>query len=536
MSEHVDVLIVEDSPDDAELMARALRRSGFDPSVHRVDTAPALAAALAARSWHVILADYRMPAFSGHEALAMVQEAGVDIPFILVSGTLGEEMAVAMMKAGAHDFVLKHNLGRLGAAVGRELREAEVRRRRRWADTALEILAESARLSAEGLDVEAIVQRAAAVPVPRLADWCIVYARQWTALGHVRAVAATPAIDQDALVELADGYPPEREDHDPWLGVAQRARSPVLLGTVEDAELARITRDARHAQLLQRLAAHSLMVIPEIVGERVAGVLVLGARTPGRYGAADLAIASDVGGRVALVLENARLTREREEFISTAVHEIKTPIAVIKTAVQLVQQLSPEESCRRVPDLIARLMRQASRLDRLVTEVLEVSRLDLKRLTLVRRSTDLAALVERVVAEMRDISRDHALVIRRNDPITLEADPDRIEQVLANLVANAVKYSPAATEVEIESRRTAEEAVVSVRDHGIGIPRDKQPSIFERFFRAHVGTRYEHASSLGVGLYLSREFVNRHGGKIWFESEEGAGSTFAFSLPLTEAA
>jgi two-component system, OmpR family, phosphate regulon sensor histidine kinase PhoR len=182
------------------------------------------------------------------------------------------------------------------------------------------------------------------------------------------------------------------------------------------------------------------------------------------------------------------------------------------------------------------LNRQCNRLDRLVTEVLEVSRLDLKRLKLNPRATDLAALVERVVGEMRDVGPRHDLVIQRNDAVTLTIDPDRIEQVLTNLLANAIKYSQPGSQVEVQSRRERSSVVVSVRDRGIGIPPDKQARIFERFYRAHVGTRYEHASSLGVGLYLSREFVERHGGRMWFESSEGIGSVFCFSLPLQEAA
>ena len=169
-----------------------------------------------------------------------------------------------------------------------------------------------------------------------------------------------------------------------------------------------------------------------------------------------------------------------------------------------------------------------------MTEVLEVSRLDLERLTIKPRPTDLAALVERVVREMRDVGPRHELAIVRNDAVTISVDPDRIEQVLTNVIGNAIKYSPPGSTVEIESRRERSAVVVSVRDRGIGIPRDKQARIFERFYRAHVGTPYEHASSLGVGLYLSREFINRHGGEMWFESREGAGSVFGFRLPLEE--
>src|SRR5687768_2226262 len=125
------ILLVEDSEDDARLLIRELKRYGFDPNIRRVETAEAMIAALDETEWDMILADYRLPRFSGPRALEIVRERGLDLPFILVSGTVGEEKAVAAMKAGAHDFLLKGSLLRLGAAVTRELREAEVRRERR---------------------------------------------------------------------------------------------------------------------------------------------------------------------------------------------------------------------------------------------------------------------------------------------------------------------------------------------------------------------------------------------------------------------
>jgi len=128
----LQVLIVEDSADDATLLEIELGRAGYEPRCHRVDTAQAMAAALESQSWDLIVADYRMPRFNGLAALALVKEKGLlDVPFIIVSGLITDADAVAAMKAGAHDYVMKDNLARLGAAVDRELREAEVRRQRR---------------------------------------------------------------------------------------------------------------------------------------------------------------------------------------------------------------------------------------------------------------------------------------------------------------------------------------------------------------------------------------------------------------------
>lgn len=532
MGKPLAVLMVEDSADDALLVTRELTRSGFELRTRRVDTAEAMAAALREEAWDLVLADYRMPKFAGPLALEIVKQSGLDVPFILVSGAVGEEAAAAMMKAGARDFVLKDRLGRLGAAVARELQEAELRRRRRWADAALEVLAEAGRMLVEAPDFAAVVNRAARLAIPRLADWCIAYAYDRDSLSDAIATASSEGVDRDALDRLAHDYPPLPNAADPWFGEAVRNRKPTLLAAITDDALARLARDAGQLELLTRLSPRSLMFVPQTSHDKLVGVLVFAARRAGRFSEMDLGVAKEIGDRVALIVENTRLSRSREEFLSTAIHEIKTPIAVIKAGVQLLQVLRPEERDRKLPDYLARLDRQCNRLIRLVTEVLEVSRLDMKRTTLARRPTDIAALIERVVDEMRAIGQRHELVIRRNDPVTANVDPDRIEQVVVNLLGNAVKYSSGGV-VEIESRREGDSVVVSVRDRGIGIPRDKQARIFERFYRAHAGTRYEHTSSLGVGLYLSHEFVVRHGGKMWFESEEGVGSTFSFSLPLT---
>src|ERR687898_2624661 len=132
------VLLVEDSEDDALLLMRMLRRGGYDPAWERVDTAAAMEAALDGHSWDLVISDHSMPAFSSSAALGLLRRKGfVDLPFIIVSGQIGEDAAVAAMKAGAHDYLMKDNLARLNSAIERELREADVRREHRWTETAL---------------------------------------------------------------------------------------------------------------------------------------------------------------------------------------------------------------------------------------------------------------------------------------------------------------------------------------------------------------------------------------------------------------
>ena len=134
MATPLRVLIVEDQEDDATLMLRELRRAQFEPEHERVDTEPALAAALAKGGWDIVLSDHGLPQFNSLQALNMVHESGQDLPFIIVSGSIGEDLAVAAMKSGAHDYIMKNNLARLGPAVERELRDAEVRRSNKIAE------------------------------------------------------------------------------------------------------------------------------------------------------------------------------------------------------------------------------------------------------------------------------------------------------------------------------------------------------------------------------------------------------------------
>ncbi len=137
MKTHLRVLHIEDSEDDALLVLRELRRCGYEPEAYRVQTAAEMTNAVHGGKWDVVISDYVMPRFSGLDALRLLRESGVDLPFIIVSGKIGEDVAVEAMKAGAHDYILKGNLARLGPAIARELRDAETRHGRRMADEAL---------------------------------------------------------------------------------------------------------------------------------------------------------------------------------------------------------------------------------------------------------------------------------------------------------------------------------------------------------------------------------------------------------------
>jgi len=229
------------------------------------------------------------------------------------------------------------------------------------------------------------------------------------------------------------------------------------------------------------------------------------------------------------VTEIAELERMKDQFIAVAAHELKTPVTIMKGSAQILLRQA-EGLSERQRKLLQSMNRGADRIDRVVNDLLDISRLHLGEIALERERIDLPSLVEQVVNETA-LTSGRTIKLIAQEPAPVVGDAERLEQVLSNLLDNAIKYSPQGGEIEVSVTRQNGQAVVAVRDHGVGIPKEKQQHIFERFYRAHTGTPYDYGG-MGVGLYISKQIIERHGGRMWFESEEGKGSTFYFSLPL----
>jgi signal transduction histidine kinase len=224
-----------------------------------------------------------------------------------------------------------------------------------------------------------------------------------------------------------------------------------------------------------------------------------------------------------------RLDELRDEFLSTAAHEFKTPLAVIKAYAQLLQKRDPAEA-----EALVVIQRQVDRLNRLVQHLLDTTRLRLDggREGQLQRF-DLGALADEVIQKMRASAPGHDITVSWV-AAPVHADRDRIARVITSLVDNAIRFSPAGGPVSAQVAARDGEAIFSIEDHGLGIPAERQARIFERFYRAHAGTPQDYGG-LGLGLDMSREIVARHRGRMWFESTPGTGSTFHFSVPLAEA-
>lgn len=270
-------------------------------------------------------------------------------------------------------------------------------------------------------------------------------------------------------------------------------------------------------------------------GEKVRSYDAIVRRTDGRDVHVNISAAPVSGGRTPLVVTvlrdvspARRLEEARDEFLATAAHEFKTPLAVIKAYAQLMQKRDPEAQA------LAVIQRQVDRLNRLVQHLLDTSRLALEG-AVRREPTDLSRLTGEVLERMRPSAPGHALTLVTPPRATVNADGERLERVITSLVDNAIRFSPAGGSVEVHLEARGDEVIFSVSDHGVGIPHERQARIFERYYRAHAGTPDDYGG-LGLGLDVSREIVQRHGGRMWFESTPGQGSTFFFALPAAQEA
>ncbi len=423
------------------------------------------------------------------------------------------------------------------AAQSAEERIGKVERRQR---DAAQFLADASAAMAESLDYGATLRRIASLVVPRMADWCAVHLSEDGAIRKLTVAHVDPA--KVALAEeLESKFGPRPEDAG---GVAAVLRSgmPQLYPQLTDDTLAAGARSDEHLRALRGLGIRSVILAPLKAHGTTLGVITIVTAESGRiYSDHDLAIAEELGRRAAAAIENARAYREaraairvRDEFLSVAGHELKTPLAALQLQLQsLVAAFGGNVDPRQMSKLVQRLgktLGQAERLESLVNELLDVSRISSGRLVLQAEQCDLAEIaaevIERHSEEVRRAGSSVAFE-QTGDPVG-SWDRGRLDQVVSNLFANAVKYGsggPIAVRVDGDD---AERVRLSVRDHGIGIAHADQARIFGRFERAVSERNY---GGFGLGLWIVRELVAAHGGRVSFESSPGEGSTFFVEVP-----
>ena len=318
-------------------------------------------------------------------------------------------------------------------------------------------------------------------------------------------------------------------------------RHPIILNDVERSNVLN--------PILREKGLRSLLGVPLEAHGKLLGVLHVGALSRGRFKPADVEVLEVVADRIAIAIENAQLfeaaraarhdaaeaetaVRIRDEFLSVAAHELKTPLTAAKAASQLLTRtfrnttLSPTQA-----RALETVDKQIGRLARLSSQLLDTVRLESGKLSLEVDAADLTDIIRSAVEQAEAGTDKHRFNVDAPEHFPIRADALRLEQVFTNLLDNAVKFSPAGGAIDVAVETTISTVTISVRDHGIGVPREHRAKLFDQFYQAHPNR-----SGLGLGLYITRHIVERHGGTVYAEQPPGQGTRIVVSLPLSPVA
>jgi signal transduction histidine kinase len=400
------------------------------------------------------------------------------------------------------------------------------------------LLGEATALMSATFDYEGVFNQLTRLCVRWLADWAIIDLMEGEK--SVRLAGAHRDSDKELLLqELSERYPVCADSNVP-AAVVFRTGTPLHLADVSDAERRSYSLDDRHSELIAQLGTRSAIIVPLITRDIRLGALTLGASLPRHFTEDDIEPVAEMGRRLALAIDNARLLREtqravqlRDEFLSVASHELRTPITSLQLSVDFLIHAftgSAAVSREHVDRSLNRVLRNTERLRQLTDELVDVTRIEQGRVELQASEVELGKLVRETVGhfELELAAAGCSLSIDCTDPVVGMWDASRLAQVITNLLSNAIKFGRGRP-IEIAIRATNGAAMLDVRDHGIGIDPARLPYVFDRFERA-VSPR--HYGGLGLGLYIARLIVQAHGGTIRVVSTPDEGSKFTVEIPL----
>jgi signal transduction histidine kinase/DNA-binding NarL/FixJ family response regulator len=542
------ILVVDDEVSNVELLEMLLAEEGYtrvastrDPrEVERLfdEVRPDL-----------VLLDLHMPHEDGFAVMRRLRghlAPGDFVPILVLTADVSPEAKLRALSEGAKDFLtkpldavevglrirnlLETRLLYLGQQAARARAEGGERRAR--------FLAEASRILAGSFDHHTALATLARATVPALADYCVIDLQEPDGtLVRVGAAHRDPA--RETLLRSATGL---------WAGAIPRGHSLlramtegqfVLVSDLTPEMLQAPEMEPEEQAALEALAPRSLVSAPVVISGQVVGALSLAASDSGRsFDSDDLALAEELARRAALAMENAQLfrgaqeaMRARDEVLAVVAHDLRNPIGTIRMATELLLEAA-EAPARRHLEIVHR---SAERMNTLIQDLLEVTRIETGKLRLTLRDERVAPLVEEALAMLRPLAAARSIVLEKEVAAELppaRMDSARVLQVISNLVGNAIKFTPERGRIVLRCEAGEGEVRFAVADSGPGISPEQLPHVFGRFWQASGADQ----RGIGLGLSIARGIVEGHGGRIWVESAPGEGATFHFTLPAAEVA
>lgn len=488
MEDNLKILLLEDSASDAELIRRLLHKQEVNCTVMVVINKHGYLEALEHFKPNLVLSDHSLPAFNSREALTLARERYPGIPFILVTGTVSEEFAAEIIKQGADDYILKDRMLRLPAAILTAFNKRESEKKLKEeidlanrkviiAEERERIAIESARMGVYDLDM--------------LTGNLVASARFNEIFGFNATVSRR---DYLALIHPEDVI------------------------TRENAFKA--------SSISSRLSYEVRIIKPDrsITWIRSEGIILKSENgTPER-----------IVGSVIDITEFKYLLKQKDNFLGAASHELKTPITTIKVCIQLLSEMVTWVDIDTGAGLIKRIDRQIEQLSSIINNLLDSAKMMSGALNFNYSAFEIDIMVADVIGGLQLIT-DRKIVMEPGCNTKLvRADRDKIEQVIVNLLTNALKFSPVSQPIIVRTFIEHDKARIEVEDFGTGIKEENLENIFEQYFREDFGNKYTYPG-LGLGLFISSEIIKKDGGKISVKSKEGKGSAFSFLLPFVKA-
>jgi len=537
------ILIVDDQPDNVYVLERLLKGRGY--SVLTASDGPTALNCVHTELPDLILLDVMMPEMDGFEVVQRLRENTLTraIPVVLLTANAPDErLKIQGLNLGADEYLTQPiNNNELLARVQALLRTKRTQDELLARHVQLAALLDVVQASTSTLQLSGVGQR--------LVEGALKAARMDVGGVWLYEDGGLRCLAQQGY---SQGIATERQhisSVDSRVSFRAMQNRAVIHGsTVElygpESEL------TQHVQ--------SIIVLPLLHREAALGVLHLGTRQPRTFGDEELAFLSAIANAAAAAVKNAQLfeesdrqrqlleqlDHEKDEFISIISHELKNPLASIKGYASLLQRRAKKDaSLEPAVKGLGVIEQQVNRMTLLLDQLRDVSQIGMDRFMVDRSPLDLAELTQRIAYDMQTTTSDHRIQLHIHDePLVTDADEFRISQVLSNLIGNAIKYSPNGGTVDIVVQRSSSPpqrpfelagdhwATVTVSDQGIGIPQAVQDRLFQRFYRAPNAKGK--ISGMGLGLYITREIIQRHDGYMWLESTEGQGSSFGIALPL----
>lgn len=424
-------------------------------------------------------------------------------------------------------------------AAHRLVEEQAARAAAEQAERRARFLAEASRVLDTSFDYRTTLSMLTRLAVPTLADYCTLFVKEADGTIATVVVAHIDPAKESLLQDLGRLYV-GRSDDDP-------AANPVLKAVLEGRSMLipEVTADAMNSllldeqdrQIMEQLRPRSFLAVPLRSGERIFGALTLStSESERRYGGDDLALADELARRASLAVENARLfhaaeqaTRDRDEMMAIVAHDLRNPLHTMGMAAQLLLEVAGSEKTLERKHLEI-IRRAADRMNRLIGDLLDVRRIESGRLSIETRPEEVITVVCDAIEMLRPLANSSSLRLR---PVFEEGlprvlvDPSRIQQVLSNLIGNAIKFTPSGGAITVRAEKAPAAVRISIADTGPGIAAEQIPHLFGRFWQGRSADR----RGLGLGLAIAKAIVEAHGGRIWVESQLGAGSTFFFTVP-----